>query len=56
VVDERRINAQNNSDPHPALLGLLRMLPNDRAPIPEAEKEEFVTLFRAVLNYVHPSA
>jgi hypothetical protein len=56
MVAERRINPTNNTEPHPALVGLLRMLPNDRNPIPAAEKDKFMDLIRVVLDYVHPSA
>jgi hypothetical protein len=54
MVDERRITPTNNTEPHPALIGLLRMLPKDRDPISAAEKEKFLAVFRAVLDYVNP--
>jgi hypothetical protein len=55
MVDERRINPMNHNEPHPALAGLLRMLPYDRAPISADEKDKFVQLFRTVLDYVYPN-
>jgi len=55
MVDERRINPMNNNDPHPSLAGLLRILPRDRDPISEAEKQKFMEVFRVVLDYVYPT-
>lgn len=54
-MDQRQINGMNNTEPHPALLGMLRALPMARVPIPETEKDEFMRIFRLVLDYVYPT-
>ena len=46
----------HDNEPHPALSGLLRSLPRDREPISEADKARFMETFRAVLDYVYPTA
>jgi hypothetical protein len=48
------IDPRNNNEPHPALAGLLRMLPRERDPMPPKDKEAFMAVFSAVFDYVYP--
>jgi hypothetical protein len=44
-----------NIESHPALIGMLRQLPPPGEPLAEEYKQEFMRVFRVVLDYIYPT-